>query len=354
MDSAANLLQKAIEAITKMQAFPGVGKKTIAELNEYAEQIGVLQNSLTDIEERYDWSIGGGHDDDIRKSFEAWNAQTPGQSVDISTHAKNSPLLRGFYQKGVDFKRSRIFSPEEEKFSKDIGDNYDRLNNILTGIRSARELTTRENDTTKRFSALVQQRKGLFSTLNLLNPAIKIIAIQVKTKEGKWVPAKSEYMRESEQPTRAIFEIRDRNFYDLIFGHWMTCYVKNTIKDHLERNNKVFEIYANVSYSAPRDVIRSSSDFDVIGMSGESIFCIECKSGRFDPERGDITNIAERITDIRTVLKTFADSGQNINFSLVYNPFANKKDSILAPLKDDGIAVLKPSEVRGAVARLTQ
>lgn len=347
MKSASDILRECQETIAKMQKHPGVGKAIIAELGDISRSVEPSMARLAEIESLYDWSIGGDREEEIKRSFAEWNAMQPGKAVDISGHAKNSPLLRGFYQKGVDFKRSRIFTPDEEKFSEVIGKNYDKVHDIVSTINRARDL---ENG---KFSALVRQRQGLFKELGFFKDAIDLVGVQIKTKEDRWAPAKSEWMRDSDQQTRFLFKKKNPALHALLMGHWMTCYVKNIIKDHFERNNKIFEIYANVSYDAPPDVIRSSSDFDVIGMTGDSIFCVECKSGRIDEKRNDVAGIGDRIADIQTVLETFAKSDQNINFSLVYNPFSNKDASIFKPLTDNDIDVLKPSDVRGAVARLT-
>src|SRR5262249_40779482 len=96
-------------------------------------------------------------------------------------------------------------------------------------------------------------------------------------------------------PIRIDWEKSQSEFDFLISGHWFCAFAYSIIIDHLERLGSDYETYTLVQYSAPRDVIRSAGDFDVIARTGSKVLMVECKSGSL--KLGD-----ERATDVPIVI----------------------------------------------------
>jgi hypothetical protein len=148
-----------------------------------------------------------------------------------------------------------------------------------------------------------------------------------------------------------VYGKRDAASFQFLKGEWLNCYVYDIIDDQLRRHEVAYELYTDVSYSAPPDVIRAASEFDVIGRFRDKVVCVECKSGRLDAKRGDFDDLVQRTEGIRTVLGSMGTGETHFMFFVVYDPTVNPEEEMRRRLGPAAIRPLRPTEVRAVMAR---
>jgi hypothetical protein len=183
--------------------------------------------------------------------------------------------------------------------------------------------------------------------LNLLvgSGIIKIVKILLRNKNG-WAPFKTEWLSNStdSQTLMVIFAVEDSALNHFLSGDWMTAFVMKVVKDHLDRNKIPNETFAKLSYTAPVDVIRSRSDFDVITLFSKQAHCFECKSGPIS--QGVAEDVMKKATEISGVLEKFAPDIEAFSFYVVYDRDMVSDEAMTRMFFASGVRPIRTDQIR--------
>lgn len=355
MRSGSEKLVEARDAITALSERREVGKAIRAELGELAANIETIRARVAEIEDLYAIDFGSDIDSKIADAAQLWRAFPAGRipAADLYPIRRVSPLLSTLFLKGIDLKSARKFSDKERALAMWIGTRFDEMSDLLRGLRKDKRSPKDPDE----WSALVPMRKALREALVGLEEKgiIEGRRMLCKNKAGKWAPFELRWLRdEPDTELLLVYEKKDLEALAFMKGEWLNCYVYDIIADQLMRHEAAFELYTDVSYSAPADVIRAASEFDVIGRFRDTVVCVECKSGRLDPERGAFEDLVQRTEGLRTVLSSMGTGETRFLFFVVYDPALNAEADMKRRLDPKSIAPLKPSEVRPVMARVLE
>ena len=351
MQSGSEKLADALEAIRGLAARREVGKAIREELEELADSIDPVRKRIAEIEGLYGIDFGSEVDEKIGDAAKLWQASAPGpiKAKQLSEIRQLSPLLSTLYVKGLDIQRAYKFDPLEKEIATWFGTHIDMLSDLLRSFR--REQQSKEGHEWK---ILVPMSHGLKEALELLNKkeVIRTRKILTRNKEKRWVPIKPDWLRDDPgTQVLLIYEKRNSSLFNLLQGIWLNSYVNDIIDDQLVRHGVPFELYTQVVYKAPQDVIRTVSDFDVIGRFRDTVICVECKSGKLDARRGHFEEIIQRTEDVRKVLHSMGTGEVSFLFFVVYDPELNSEEEMRTQLESRDIRPLRPNEVRSVMAR---
>lgn len=351
MKSGSEKLADAIRAIQAFAARPEVGKRIKPELDEMATRIEQDRARLAEIEDLYAIDFGSDVDTGIAEAMKLWEMAIDGKIVGqaLLPIRKVSPMLSALYLKGIDIKSAYKFSADQSALARELGTRFDEAADILRAFRSEKR---NPKDPTE-WSMLVPMRRSVKNILLDLEKRGIIEGRRVLVrKQDHWTQFDLKWLRdEPETLLLVVYARTDPGAVHFLRGEWLNCYVADIIRDQLSRHEIAFELYTDVSYSAPADLIRAASEFDVIGRFRDTIVCVECKSGRLDAERGDFANLIQRTETMRTVLSSMGDGENNFMFFVVYDPVNNAEDEVRRELEPAAITPLKPTDVRAVIAR---
>lgn len=345
-------LQRALEALASFSDRPEIGPAIKEELGELYEQVSAVEERVREIEGLYAIDYTDTVDSKIEDANEIWDA-TPAGTVSgkqLEAIRKASPLLSELHVNGLDFPKAQKFSDQEAKLSSWIGDNIDSMSNILHSFRRERRNPQDETE----FTILTHNQRALDLVLNGLKKdgVLQGRRILTKSKEGRWLPFKWEWLRDDpKQEIMIVYEKTDAGLAQLLKGEWMNSYVHSIIADQLSRREIPFELYTNVEYKVPADVTRSKSDFDVIGRFRDRIVCVECKSGRLEAGRGHFKYIKQRTEHLQNLISSVGFGDAELMFFLVYDPDMTKEQVVQKQLENEPITPLKLNEVRAIMAQ---
>lgn len=355
MKSGSEALRDANDAITTLSQRKEVGKAVKQELAELAVTVEEIRARVAEIEDLYAIDFGSDIDERIKEATRLWNEAPDGRIIgpELLPLRRSSPVLSTLFLKGIDIQSAFKFSGEQRRLSREIGTDFDRTSDVLRALRKER----RSEKDPEEWSALVPMRKSLRETLDKL-VRLKLIEgrrLLARNKAGKWAPLELKWLRdEPETDVIIVYEKKDNVALQFLRGEWLNCYVADIIRDQLERHEIPFELYTDISYSAPADLIRASSEFDVIGRFRDSIICVECKSGRLDAERGAFKDIVQRTEALRKVLSSVGGGETSFMFFVVYDPATNAEEEMKQQLLPRSITPLKPTEVRSVMAQVLE
>jgi hypothetical protein len=327
--SGSEKLADAIQAIRAFAARPEVGKRIRPELDEIAVRIEQDRARLAEIEDLYAIDFGSDVDSGIAEAMKLWETAIDGKIAGdaLLPIRRVSPMLSALYLKGIDIKSAYKFSSDQSALARELGTRFDQAADILRAFRSEKRNAKDPGE----WSMLVPMRKSVKNILlDLENRgAIEGRQILVRNKQKHWTPFDLKWLRdEPETQLLVIYGKKDPGGVQFLRGEWLNCYVADIIRDQLTRHEIAFELYTDVSYSAPADLIRAASEFDVIGRFRDTIICVECKSGRLDADRGDFANLVQRTETMRKVLSSMGDGENRFLFFVVYDPVNNAEEEV--------------------------
>lgn len=351
--SVKDYIEKAISGLQHNVNNPTLSVDTKNEISlvinslEYSREKIVNLEKYINIDSKLLQSV---EDSPLRKYYESLDNGVISIDEKIDQFIRVSPLLNNLYKRGLTFRNLYKFSKTQKKYSHVIGDNIEHLSGVLRGIR-LREISNSDPDTL--LAQCHRNDKGLgilernFSDKSLLD--IKRIII---SENGKKLKFNSAYHKNTKDNTNSLifFKFSDKRIVTFLDGDWLTCFVYDIIEDQLKRESNVYEVYSKIKYSAPREILSHASDFDVLGSIGDKIFAVECKSGRFDQERGDLDEVLRKYTELKAAL--YSVYGEEMKFFpfLVYDPYINKKAMLEDFFGSTDMITAAPSEVRGKIA----
>jgi hypothetical protein len=345
-------LAEAREAVRALAEMKVVGKAIRAELDELASRIEEIRARVGEIEDLYAIDFGSDVDAKIAEAARLWDEAPSGRlrELDLLPIRRASPLLSTLFIKGIDLQQIVKFSEAERELAQWIGTRFDGVSDLLRALRREKRSTKDESE----WSAIVPMRKSLKSALLELEKkgVIEGRRILCRNRERKWMPFQLKWLRdEPETELLLIYEKKHAARLQFMKGEWLNCYVYDIIDDQLRRHEVAYELYTDVSYRAPPDVIRAASEFDVIGRFRDKVVCVECKSGRLDAERGDFDDLIHRAQGVRTVLSSMGAGETHFMFFVVYDPNVNPEDEMHRRLDPASIRPLRAAEVRSVMAR---
>lgn len=355
MKSGSEKLAEARDAVAALAARKEVGKAIRPELAELAERIEAIRARVAEIEDLYAIDFGSDVDSKIAEAGRLWREAAAERlhGPTLLPIRRASPVLSTLFLKGIDIKASRKFSDAEIDFAQWIGTRFDTMSDLLRAFRREK----RSGKDPSEWSAIVPMRKSLKAALLDLERRGLIDGrrILVRNKQNKWSPFELKWLRdEPETELLLVYEKKDPALLQFMKGEWLNAYVYDIIDDQLMRHEVPYELYTDVSYSAPQDVIRAASEFDVIGRFRDTVVCVECKSGRLDFKRGDFDDLIQRTEAVRTVLSSMGQGETHFLFFVVYDPATNPEEEMRERLEPQSIRPLKPTEVRSVVASVLQ
>jgi hypothetical protein len=263
-----------------------------------------------------------------------------------------SATLRELYQAGFDMPGMRKFGDDELSFAKEIGDGFQQWHEAWYGFMRSEQSQERFRQPRAEYG---RQWGSFLEMLKKWEVISDYKSMYKDWRRKAFAKAKMNWILKLDRNNVLRFEWeKEKNKFDhLISGHWFSAFAYSIIVDHLDRLALDYEIYTLVRYSAPRDVIRSSGDLDVVVRTGEKILMIECKSGilRHVEERDDFAEIAEKAEALRKVFLHAHSDIDDYSFWLIYNPYLNKPEDVELQLADRGIDAVKPDDIRGEVRR---
>lgn len=355
MKSGSERLAEARDAILALAGRPVVGPRIREELSGLGASIEQVRARVMEIEDLYAIDFGSDVDCKMKEAIRLWR-DAPAerlQGAALLPIRRASPVLSALFLKGVDIKSARKFSSVEIDFAQWIGTRFDMMSDLLRAFRREK----RNDKDPSEFSAMVPMRRSLKDALIDLERrgAIEGRRMLVRNRQGRWAPFELRWLRdEPETELLLVYEKKDPALVQLMRGEWLNAYVYDIIDDQLMRHEIPYELYTDVSYSAPQDVIRAASEFDVIGRFRDTVVCVECKSGRLEAKRGDFDDLVQRTEALRTVLSSMGEAETQFLFFVVYDPVANPEEEMKEWLEPRSIRPLKPTEVRSVVAGVLQ
>jgi hypothetical protein len=353
--SGSEKLAEGRDAILALAGSNFVGPKIREELGEIAASVEQIRARVAEIEDLYPVDFGSDIDSKIAEARRLWAEATAERLAgpDLLPLRRASPVLSTLFLKGIDIKSARKFTPAEIGFAQWIGTRFDSVSDLLRAFRREK----RSDKDTSEWSAIVPMRKSLRDSLPDLERRglIEGRRILVRNKQGKWAPIELKWLRdEPETELLVVYEKKDPALVHFMKGEWLNAYVYDIIDDQLMRHEVPYELYTDVSYSAPQDVIRAASEFDVVGRFRNTVVCVECKSGRLDSKRGDFEDLIQRTEALRTVLSSMGQGETHFLFFVVYDPVTNPEEEMNHWLGPRSIRPLKPTEVRSVVASVLE
>lgn len=353
MESGSERLAGAIAAIKSLAESKIVGKRVRPELLEMADQLEPISERLAEIEGLYEVDFGKGVDTKISEAAGIWSAANPGilNGPELLAVRRASPLLSELYLKGLDIQRAYKFSPNEISLANWFGTHIDQISDFLHALRRERRSETVADE----WQIILPMSLVLEDAFNLLHKegVLKFKRVLTRTKEGHWVPLKWKWLRDDpEARLLVVYEKLNPALVHMLGGHWLNAYVHAIIDNQLTRHEVPYELYTEVVYKAPPDVIRAASDFDVIGRFRDTVICVECKSGKLDEKHGQVSDIVQRTKDLRTVLSSMGTGETKFMFFVVYDPEMNSSEELAPQLILHDIRPLRPTEVRAVIAKM--
>lgn len=263
-----------------------------------------------------------------------------------------SATLGELYRAGFDMPGMRKFGDDELMFAKELGDGFEQWHDAWHGFMRSEQNQEHYRQPTAEYG---RQWNEFLQMLKKWEVITDYKSFYKDWKKKAFAKAKMQWILRLHRSNVLRFEWEKgkSKFDHLISGHWFSAFAYSIIVDHLDRLGSDYEIYTLVRYHAPRDVIRSSGDFDVVVRAGEKILMIECKSGllRRVDDRDDFAEIAEKAEALRRVFLHAHSEIADYTFWLIYNPYLNKSEDVVHELTDSGIVAVMPEDIRGEVRR---
>ncbi len=355
VEEAEDLLE-LLDEILSQGSFTAARRADLESYRANCADLATLLRTFND--EVSPLSTDSGHDL-LTAALAQWKALDGGvyRSGDhqLDRMVETSAALQPLYRAGIDITAVQKFSPDEQRLAKTLGEGFESWHRPWDTLKLALGGTTPGTPVRCRASELdvfdpfmrAMERHDVISSLSLEAAKFKGAAMEwakATPKRAKKLPPK--------HPCRYTFEPRDASKVSLMTGLWFNAFAFDVVDDHLTRNHIEHELYTNVMYKAPTDIISVSGDFDVLGRFDDLVLLIECKSGRLvEKDRGHFTEIREKAA---TVTRVYEGMGGEFRLvpMLLFNPHLTSRDRVEEELEGSSIWPVQPDELRSVIARL--
>jgi len=314
----SDLLDLAIRGLARNAGRRDLGEQVRETLVDVSERLGDYRARLRELEGFVALPV---------REDEADFADCTGMPADRAVMA--SVILGAIWRAGVNVSSLEWFDAAQRRLALAIAAEYRAVSHVLKAFRASRK---RDDE----FSLLVNDPDGLKTFIDILEShgvvAIKVVLFKPKNGNGtdqKWSAfSYRQYPFSASHDYLVIYRVENSTLNHMVYGDWMTCFIWEVIVDHLSRNRVNAEVFAKVAYSAPVDVLKSRSDFDVIAHFRGKAYCFECKSGRLDAALAG--EIVEKARQIGGVLGRFVPSVSEFRFFVVFDDGVNETDDVLS------------------------
>lgn len=343
------ILSEARDLLAQVSKRKGHTAKVSSELAAAGEAVGLLIEKLSALEAYVDLAPQDDTSESVQAAMGAWDALPWGATTApnlLKAFAGASPLVKAFYKRGFDITKIYRFAEDRVTLARKVGDSYEDSARSLAGLRRARA-----NGNERSF--FLQQGRGGEAFLALLESEGILEAKHLSvSKGGAFKPFKRDWLKAG-KPTGEVLlraKLLDPAAFTFLNGEWLNAYVFSIIRDQFSRSEQPFELYTDISYQPPRDVVKTAGEFDVLGRVGSNVICVECKSGHLDPSRGDIKRLVQKKDAVTTVIQKMFESDETLHFFLVTDPTHANFKEVLSALEGTGIVGLVPDMVRATMA----
>lgn len=306
----SDLLQQAIDELELHASNSNHPQGLVARLTDFRSALEAIRDDMVALQELVPLEVHKSDEEDV-VDFE---------TISLKELVEQSVLIGAIHRSGVDVKGRTVFSPDEIKLARTIVGNFDQFSGPLASFRSAAK--GKQGD-------WIMHAPGGSDIFDFFDALVAIGAVNVKfvnvRKDGKWQPFRWEWGRAS-KPSQNFFicyQLVDTKVGHFITGDWMTAFVSDVIRDHLERNNIRHELFAKVRYEGPVDLGHSKSDFDVVALQvgQRTAHSFECKSGRLT--EAEVADVIAKGSHIKDVLERLSDGIDTVRLYLVYDHLLN-------------------------------
>lgn len=366
--AAAPIIQRqaqlisAVEEVARSRKF---GQRLQTEINEHLAVLRAAMPALEKLDEILDLNdldneLGG-----RRQNLQFWQSFASGRYSKIVTsnptpsaeqteraatlealYRTKSLTLNALYKASLEFNGVTVFSEEDLRFSRDIGEKFNHLKRTWEQFK--RRHQQRQSLHFKSYS--YRPVKDFLDILRKHN-LIESYSFTVKRRDSK-----EEFIDQQgiERLTAKRPPDRDSDFYaaydglntkrmPLVTGGWFEVFTYVAFNDMLTRLDGEYEIYSRVEFEAKemmKDKIQS--DFDILVGLPDQIVMAECKSGVVNRD------VAFRmIENSRLLQRIFGKMGvQKYLFLLIFSPSDDaSQNSGLDDLRRQGFTILEPHNV---------
>jgi hypothetical protein len=295
-------------------------------------------------------------DESLLNAYQQWSVVSPGVlrpgNGTLERLVSQSAPLRRLHQTGINIRSIKKYSPREIAFASLLGDNFSDLKEPWERIKKG--ISQKTISPTFRRKSFENAQK-FFKELEALRlVSIEGYEVLEFNKDGKkWEPLTGPVPRKfgPNAPLRVKLKKVSSENQSLFTGEWLNAYAAELVHDHLTRNEVAHEIYTNVAYQAPQDIIHVSGDFDVIVEAEDLVAVFECKSGTLDASRGSFNEIIEKANGLRRVFE-LTKSTVPLRTLLIFNPEATSAEEVERSLAGSEIQAVTPDQVRGLTMEL--
>lgn len=295
-------------------------------------------------------------EESLTNSLQLWNQLDAGKTrrgdPKLEDLIVKSETLDALQRSGVEIKSVNKFGEGEFDLAKEFGDNFQSrhwaLQKFKLSLQNGRQVIRAKVRDFKDYRAFfeVLRQFDVISTYET--------ELLTDEKEDLWVKIEPYELRKAKPfaPIKVKYSLNKSTFNNLITGDWFNAYTFQIISKHLQNNRFDYELFTRVEYQAPRDIIRSDGDFDIIGKIENHLLFVECKSGKLTgPGNYELDKIVEKTEDLKQVFSAVKTGIDQFTFLMIYNPFLDENKEISDRISDDILAV-KPFEIRGTITSL--
>lgn len=347
----ACLMQSLSEQLTLSPA-------RMQELRDMADEARQFARRLTDFETQFAPLDLVVDDDRTHATMMEWQALEGGKHAAGSTEFDRvvgaSRALRPLHRAGLDLTSVYKFSGPELALAHAIGEGFedwaepwDRLKLLVHRHGSNHDLYLKfDHEHHELYSRFMHAMAtvGFLGDLRLER--------YVYSKE-QWIPLNERKIRymTSNPRLRYRFRVATPELLGILTGLWFNAFAFDVVHDHLSRNEIDHELFTNVVYHSPRDLVHDDGDFDVLGRFMDKILLIECKSGRLQGKHEVLDDVIAKSDGVRRVFELSGEPDELVSV-LLYNPHLNDPAKVRERLDGTGLIAVKPDELRSLITGL--
>ncbi len=278
--------------------------KIRSDLSSIDDTLANLLSLLAKIEEYVvlgSSTVAGDKRNVAMQNWEAFSAGAHAKPEELRPFIESSPLLDSIYRQGFDITQVYRFSDHQIQLAKGLGDRFPILSDGLKSFRRARAGRIAGDKTI--LLKCTDESKEFLQFLEL-NDIATIQRMMIHMPDRSWKQFRIEWFGtgDREREVLVVFSVNSEERAKFLVGEWLNAYVYYIIFDHLTRNRASFELYTDISYRSPADVLHLKGEFDVIGQVANRFVCVECKSGLLGGTRDTILNAVAKITKLTAAM----------------------------------------------------
>lgn len=290
-------------------------------------------------------------DEGLTISHEQWKLLEAGthDGNELERLVTTSATLGALYRAAVDVRSFHKFGSDDLRIAAGLGDHLTEWHDAWDALKLALQHQ-------QRYVKFPRERAD--GHLDFARFAANAGIIEAPTFEffvygdaKKWIeapPKRIKRLQNGGQPVRYRVKPADAGRIAFLNGLWLNAHAAAILSDHLTRLDIAFELFTDVVYRAPQEIIAVSGDFDVLARAGDQLLMIECKSGRIDDDRGDLAHIVERAEGL---LRVFEETRSEVTCTtiLLFNHLLNDESAVRAALDDTPVRTTRLDQLRGLV-----